>query len=159
MTDKPVTFTKDAARRIAKATRQVERQPQHYGPTAGPDTPPVEDAFWARIGSWSMATGGYSWQRLIPIGNGGLRFDDRAIIGRDSAFDALGRNTVPAGVVVRLHLTGYDADGEPRYTFTYDPAPDQAYLHPHDHRDNFNGGFAFAVYHPGTALPHMPWAI
>ncbi len=30
---------------------------------------------------------------------------------------------------------------------------------PHDHRDNFNGGFAFAVYHPGTSLPQMPWAI
>jgi hypothetical protein len=30
---------------------------------------------------------------------------------------------------------------------------------PHDHRDNYNGGFAFAVYHPGTSLPQMPWAI
>ena len=29
----------------------------------------------------------------------------------------------------------------------------------HDHRDNFNGGFAFAVYHPGTALPQQPWAL
>lgn len=29
----------------------------------------------------------------------------------------------------------------------------------HDHRDNFNGGFAFACYHPGTSLPQMPWAI
>jgi hypothetical protein len=30
---------------------------------------------------------------------------------------------------------------------------------PHDHRDNFNGGLAFACYHPGTALPQMPWAL
>jgi hypothetical protein len=30
---------------------------------------------------------------------------------------------------------------------------------PHDHRDNFNGGFCFSVYHPGTSLPQMPWAI
>jgi hypothetical protein len=30
---------------------------------------------------------------------------------------------------------------------------------PHDHRDNFNGGFAFAVYHPGTSIPQMPWAV
>jgi len=29
----------------------------------------------------------------------------------------------------------------------------------HDHRDVLNGGFAFAVYHPGTALPQQPWAI
>ena len=27
----------------------------------------------------------------------------------------------------------------------------------HDHRDNFNGGFAFACYHPGTAIPMQPW--
>jgi len=25
----------------------------------------------------------------------------------------------------------------------------------HDHRDNANGGFAYAVYHPGTALPKL----
>ena len=30
---------------------------------------------------------------------------------------------------------------------------------PHDHRDNFNGGFAFAIFHPGTRLPQQPWAI
>jgi hypothetical protein len=30
----------------------------------------------------------------------------------------------------------------------------------HDHRDNVTGGgFAFAVYHPGTSLPQQPWAI
>jgi hypothetical protein len=30
---------------------------------------------------------------------------------------------------------------------------------PHDHRDNFNGGFAFACYHPGTSIPQQPWSI
>jgi len=31
----------------------------------------------------------------------------------------------------------------------------------HDHRDNSagGGGFAFAVYHPGTAMPQQPWAV
>lgn len=29
----------------------------------------------------------------------------------------------------------------------------------HDHRDNANGGFAFAVYHPGTSLPQQPFAL
>lgn len=30
----------------------------------------------------------------------------------------------------------------------------------HDHRDNVTGcGYAFAVYHPGTALPQQPWAV
>ena len=33
-------------------------------------------------------------------------------------------------------------------------------LGPHDHRDAVTGGgFAFAVYHNGTALPQQPWAI
>ena len=34
-------------------------------------------------------------------------------------------------------------------------------LGPHDHRSNdpSYGGVAFAVYHPGTALPQMPWAM
>jgi hypothetical protein len=29
----------------------------------------------------------------------------------------------------------------------------------HDHSNNFNGGFAFAVFHPGTSLPQQPWAL
>jgi hypothetical protein len=30
----------------------------------------------------------------------------------------------------------------------------------HDHRDAVTGGgFAFAVYHPGTGLPQQPWAV
>jgi len=28
---------------------------------------------------------------------------------------------------------------------------------PHDHRDNNNGGFAFAVFHPGTSVPQQIW--
>ena len=33
-------------------------------------------------------------------------------------------------------------------------------LGPHDHRDAVTGGgYAFAVYHPGSAVPSMPWAI
>ena len=27
----------------------------------------------------------------------------------------------------------------------------------HDHRDNLNGGFCFAVWAPGTAIPQMTW--
>jgi glyoxylate utilization-related uncharacterized protein len=30
---------------------------------------------------------------------------------------------------------------------------------PHDHRDNFNGGICFAAFHPGTALPQMPFSV
>ena len=27
----------------------------------------------------------------------------------------------------------------------------------HDHRDNKHGGFAYAVFHPGTSVPMAPW--
>ena len=29
----------------------------------------------------------------------------------------------------------------------------------HDHRDNNNGGLAFACYHPGTSLPQQPFVL
>jgi len=29
----------------------------------------------------------------------------------------------------------------------------------HDHRDNFAGGFAYAVFHSGTGIPQQPLAI
>lgn len=45
------------------------------------------------------------------------------------------------------------------YVFQYQSADGQSSLPIHDHRDNFNGGFAFATYHPGTALPQQPWAL
>lgn len=27
----------------------------------------------------------------------------------------------------------------------------------HDHRDNNHGGFCYAVFHPATAVPQLPW--
>ena len=63
------------------------------------------------------------------------------------------------GHVARLYLNGYGSNGEPTYHFTYDPPPPYEYLRPHDHRDNHHGGYAFAVYHPGSATPQQPWAI
>jgi hypothetical protein len=32
-------------------------------------------------------------------------------------------------------------------------------LGPHDHRDNYNGGFCFAILHSGTSLPQQPWSV
>jgi hypothetical protein len=52
------------------------------------------------------------------------------------------------------------ADGSiPFYMFAYNVQPDLDILPPHDHRDNFNGGFAFAVFHPGTQVPQQPWSV
>ncbi|MGC4033238.1 MAG: hypothetical protein QM754_16200 [Tepidisphaeraceae bacterium] len=58
-----------------------------------------------------------------------------------------------------MKMTDYVADGKPLFTFQYETLDDRGPLPVHDHRDNFNGGFAFAVFHPGTALPQQPWAI
>ena len=30
---------------------------------------------------------------------------------------------------------------------------------PPDHRDNNNGGYCFAIFHPGTNLPQLPWGV
>lgn len=65
-------------------------------------------------------------------------------------------------IIVRVHFAGMRTfGGEKRsmYVFSYTPMVLRSFLPLHDHRDNFNGGFAFAVYHPGTALPQRPWAI
>jgi hypothetical protein len=46
------------------------------------------------------------------------------------------------------------------YTFNLPLPAQQSYVPLHDHRDNVTGGgFAFAVYHPGTSLPQQPWSM
>jgi hypothetical protein len=57
---------------------------------------------------------------------------------------------------VRLEFVGYDRDGVPAYVFTYGRPREADPIPIHDHQDNFNGGFAFSCYHPGTALPQQP---
>ena len=45
------------------------------------------------------------------------------------------------------------------YRNANEPTTQSLYVHlpPHDQRDNYNGGFSFAVYHPETSLPQQPW--
>ena len=45
------------------------------------------------------------------------------------------------------------------YSFAHETPRPYGNMPIHDHRDNFNGGFSFSVYHPGTALPQQPWAL
>lgn len=70
-----------------------------------------------------------------------------------------GHRGVPTYTVVQMTFAGYDADGEPAFLFQWVGPYDNSAVLPHDHRDNYNGGFAFAVYHPGTGLPQQPWAM
>ena len=58
-----------------------------------------------------------------------------------------------------MTFIGYDPEASPAFTFFYPEFDQDRGVPLHDHRDNFNGGFAFAVFHPGTSLPQMPWAI
>jgi hypothetical protein len=60
----------------------------------------------------------------------------------------------------------HDPDGNPvtiqraRFGFVFQPEQIRPALPIHDHRDNVTGGgFAFAVYHPGTTLPQQPWSL
>jgi hypothetical protein len=76
------------------------------------------------------------------------------------AREANGNPGVPPYTVALMQFVGYDADGEPAYMFQCSiGTPQDWVLPPHDHRDNYNGWFAFSVYHPGTALPQQPWAM
>lgn len=57
-----------------------------------------------------------------------------------------------------MDFCGYDADDSANFIFQWIGPTDTLYLPPHDHRDNYNGGFSFAVYHPGTGIPQRPWS-
>ena len=77
----------------------------------------------------------------------------------------------PANEIVQMNFVGFteeteDVEGQPvkvrrpRFAFSHTPRIVETHLPIHDHRDNVTGGgFAFAVYHPGTGLPQQPWAL
>jgi hypothetical protein len=111
------------------------------------------------------------------------KFQVPYVAGFGNAREANNNLQVPPGTVVQLTFIGYSVpDGQilntgttinpnqlppvrpdgsvPMYVFNYCMQQPQAILPIHDHRDNVTGGgFAFAVYHPGTALPQQPWSI
>lgn len=104
-------------------------------------------------------------------------------VGHENAREVNGVRGIDAGTVVRMEFIGYaapdpsgampltagtrtdpndttlpDPSGAvPIYAFQYAMQPADPVLPLHDHRDQFNGGFAFAVYHPGTQLPQKAW--
>lgn len=58
-----------------------------------------------------------------------------------------------------MTFAGYDPAGSPVFVFIHAMAESGGGLAPHDHRDNFAGGFAFSTFHPGTSIPMLPYAI
>ncbi|MEM8738256.1 MAG: hypothetical protein AAGG38_07235 [Planctomycetota bacterium] len=158
----PTTFSPDAARRIASATRRIEAMPLRRGVTETRPRP-VEDEIWAVLtGHNPLAPqAGYSWVQVTPNTGDGWAPMEGGARGIENATETSGKYPIPVPHVVRLRRGPDNPDtGDPRWTFVYDPDPELfASVPPHDHRDNFAGGFAFSVYHPGSALPQMPWAL
>ncbi|HEV2294568.1 MAG TPA: hypothetical protein VGR35_11995 [Tepidisphaeraceae bacterium] len=178
----PVTFTSEAATRIAAAVRRVEGTPQDRSGepiSAGP----TEGEFYAWITSSTDATGmRYSWVRVYPDFTGhdpdlmfetGMkwRLHTPHAAGFDTAYEANGRRGI-TDKIVRLSFAGFRDDEVPDsdppakervpvYVFVHETLEPDGFLPPHDHRSNEpqHGGFAFACYAPGTALPQMPWYI
>jgi hypothetical protein len=167
-----VAFTHDAAVRIANVVRKVERTPQNLGGERG-RAAPQDTSFHAYLST----PGGYnglfwSWVRVAPVDAPPTaadpftaedvplwQFADPIVSGYQNARESNNNRSIPTATVVKLEFVGYDKDGEPLYVFNYGAAQQDAGLPIHDHRDNFNGGLAFATYHPGTALPQMPWSV
>jgi hypothetical protein len=161
-----VTFTKEGANRIAAAVRKVERTPQdRAGDRAGKYETATE--FWALL-IGSTLDGFYSFFRVAPdpartapmftLFGQPVPWTIQGEIVWDAAREVNDNRGVPFNSVVRLTFTGYDRDGNPQFVFFYPAMDPYTSLPPHDHRDIFNGGLAFAMMHPGTSLPQMPWA-
>lgn len=161
------TFTLDAAKRIIAATRKVERMGQDLAGGRNPAASPTTE-FWAYLTEHSLDGRRHSWIQIVPkIHDPAFTLDTipvfdlpaNAVTGWENAYEANGRLAVPAGTVVRLHFAGYSRDGSPAYLFTHAETPQEQPMGIHDHRDNWHGGFAFSVFHPGTALPQQRWGI
>ena len=98
----------------------------------------------------------------IALGTDALRF--RWGFEGDAQYAAArevnGNEDVPTYSVVRMTHVGYDPEGKPAFLFHYPKMrEDWEGMKPHDHRGNADGGFAFAVFHPGTSISQMPYAL
>lgn len=167
-----VGFSLEDARRIAAATRTVERTPQDMTGERNP-AGPAATSCWAYLLSPSM-TNHWSWLKLVPAADLPSSDDPYSPLEPERPLFSLSEpvhfsletaremnnvRTVPAGSVVELRFIGYDRQEKPVYVFQYNAAhPDAGLVPIHDHRDNITGGgFAFATYHPGTGLPQQAW--
>lgn len=165
-------FTVEAAKRIAAVVRRVEQTPLNLRGDAAPTYTP-DTSFWAYTSGCDITGKRYSWIKVVPVQGSDISaftilqndnlwtFADPTIAGTENACEVNGTRGIDPGTIVRLTFSGYNADGTPRYMFGYTPPAPDVSLIPHDHRDNApnSGGFAFAVFHPGTALPQMNWGV
>lgn len=164
-----IVFSAGAAEKIKRATERVLNSPPDR---TGERTRSIatEATFWGLITGISADGNRYTFVRVYPTADNDSEKDfalrngasyrlagvePEAGLARESS----GMKGVPSMSVVRMDFCGYDADDRPNYLFQYVGPDDNYHLRPHDHRDNFAGGFCFSVYHPGTGLPQQPWAM
>jgi hypothetical protein len=165
-------FELETGKPILAATRRVERIPtDKVGQRV--NRPPPQNSFWALLVSPGGLNGLFwSWVRIAPSPQLPTPTDPYTIQDVpvfvvsepcatcwENAREANLNRQVPPGTIVRLEFIGFDRAGEPAYAFNYGKALEPDDVPIHDHRDNFNGGFAFATYHPGMALPQQPFAV
>lgn len=166
-----VVFTKDAAKRIADVVRRAESSGNDRGTSRLPDGP-QEQSFWAFITGWGLGDDGqnlYSFIRVVPEHadpdikinqQQGFRLLEPAVGYHHAAVEMNG-HPVGTNVVVHMRFTGYrdfpGGERRPMFGFNFTRFYVQPFLPVHTHVDNSQGGFAFAVYHPGTGLPQAPW--
>lgn len=158
-----VGFNQSGAKRIVDAVKKVERLPQDRSGGSTPLQHQFEESFWAKITGRSLDGAAMSWMRVQPApqGDGSIVYlpMQPAITGEENAYEVNENPDVPGGAIVRLALAAITPEGLPLYSFQYGQRQGGRMVPIHDHRDNFNGGFAFAVFSPGTALPTRSWGI
>lgn len=163
-----ITFTAAGAAKIRKAVNRVLNTPEDRTGERTP-THDTDRTFWAMLTTSDVTGLRWSFLRVHPTAD-----QDQAdfIIARQVAYriaddervegyarESNGTRGIPTFTVVRVDYIGAGADGQSAYLFQWVAPREDNYIPPHDHRDNANGGLAFAVYAPGTALPQQPWAM
>lgn len=157
--NKPHGFNEQGARRVVDATRRVEQMPRDQ---RGRNNPPMPreggGGFWAVIAYQDISEPVYAFHRVTRNDAGQLVVKPGTLT--QGAEELNGRVGVLPGSRVRMFRIGTNENDDPVFGF-FAPQPREQFqpIEPHDHRDIWNGGFAFSVYHPGTSLPQMPWAL
>jgi hypothetical protein len=163
-----VALSTEAFKRIAAATKRVEKMPMNLtGDRSGSHASPA--GFWAMI--LGCDVGGLRWtfnkvtfdpKSVMPEAftlNSTHRFAFDGDGFYEAGIEANGNRDIGFGTIVWMTFAGYDTNDNPVFLFSHQTPDLNQPLRPHDHRDNNNGGFAFATFHPGTSLPSMPWAL
>jgi hypothetical protein len=163
-----VTFSAEAAKRIAAATRKFERQSvDRTGDRSGSYA--SSPGFWAMLFGTDISGLKYTFNKVVPdpkstfpeafIISETLRFGFDGLAVDEAAIEANGTRCIATGTIVWMQFIGYDTNEEPIFMFSHPLQDPMMPLRPHDHRDNNEGGFAFATFHPGTSIPAMPWGM